>query len=281
MKLFHLAFIDKSALDEIIASGEIAGFAINLLGGIIALIIGLWVAGKIAGALQRVMQKRNADPSLTGFIYSFTGITLKILVVISVLGMIGIQMTSFIAILAAAGLAVGMALSGTLQNFAGGVILLMLKPFKVGEFIEAQGFMGTVNEIQIFNTILTTPDNKKILIPNGGLATNAITNFSARDTRRVQWVFGIAYGDSYAHAKEVISKLIEADDRILADPAPFIALSELNDSSVDITVRAWVKTADFWGVFFDMNEKIYETFGREGINIPFPQMDVHLHQQKQ
>jgi small conductance mechanosensitive channel len=265
-------------LNELAAwSGEfIATFGLKLVGAVLALIIGLWVVSRISRGIRKFMEKRELDPSLRSFLASLLSITLKILVIISVLSMIGIQMTSFIAILAAAGLAIGLALSGTLQNFAGGVLILILKPFKSGDFIEAQGFMGTVSEIQIFNTILTTPDNRTIIIPNGGLATGAVTNFSAKETRRVQWVFGIAYGDSLSKAKKVLLQLIKEDNRILEEPAPFIALSELNDSSVDITVRAWVKSADFWSVFFDMNEKVYDTFEKEGLNIPFPQMDVHL-----
>lgn len=251
-------------------------YGMKLIGAVIALLAGFWVASRIGKGLTRLMEKRELDPSLRSFLKSLTLIVFKILIVISVLGMVGIQMTSFIAILGAAGLAIGLALSGTLQNFAGGVLLLIIKPFKVGDFIEAQSFMGTVNEIQIFNTVLTTPDNKKIIIPNGGLATGAVTNFSAHETRRIEWVFGIGYGERFDKAKSVLIKLIEADDRILKEPAPFIALSGLGDSSVDITVRVWTRLEDFWGTFFDMNEKVYEAFENEGISIPFPQMDVHL-----
>jgi small conductance mechanosensitive channel len=275
MELLNTNLID---LNELAAwSGEfIATFGLRLVGALVALVIGLWVVARISKGFRTLMEKRNLDPSLRGFLGSLISIILKLLVVISILGMVGIQMTSFIAILGAAGLAIGMALSGTLQNFAGGVLILILKPFKAGDFIEAQGFMGTVSDIQIFNTILITPDNKTIIIPNGGLATGAVTNFSAKETRRVQWVFGIAYGDSFPKAKEVLMKLLQDDTRILKEPEPFVALSELNDSSVDITVRAWTKTADFWSVFFDINEKVYDTFGKEGLNIPFPQLDVHI-----
>jgi small conductance mechanosensitive channel len=255
-------------------------YGLRLLTALIVLVIGLWIVGKISRVFGKMMQKREIDKSLQGFLRSLVSILLKVLVFISVLGMLGVQMTSFIAILGAAGLAVGLALSGTLQNFAGGVMILLFKPFKAGDFIDAQGFMGTVAEIQIFNTVLNTPDNKVIIIPNGGLATGSLTNFSKKETRRVDWTFGIAYGDSYQKAREVLNGLIEADERILKDPAPFIALSNLNDSSFDIVVRTWVNAADYWDVFFDMNEKVYETFAKEGINIPFPQMDVHLHQTK-
>ncbi len=255
-------------------------YGLRLFGAIVALIIGFWLIKKFGKALKNIFEKREIEPSLSSFLLSLIVIILKILVVISILGMIGIQMTSFIAILGAAGLAIGMALSGTLQNFAGGVILLLLKPFKVGDFIEAQGFLGSVSEIQIFNTILKTPDNKLIIIPNGPLATNAMTNFSAMPTRRVDWTFGIAYGDSFPKAKSVLEQLLKNDSRVLNEPAPFIVLSSLSDSSVDITVRAWVNSGDYWPVFFEMQEKVYDTFAKEGLNIPFPQMDVHLHQQK-
>lgn len=255
-------------------------YGLRLIGAIIALIIGFWLIKKLSKALKNLFEKREVDPSLSSFLLSLIIIILKILVIISILGMVGIQMTSFIAILGAAGLAIGLALSGTLQNFAGGVILLLLKPFKVGDFIEAQGFLGTVSEILIFNTILKTPDNKLIIIPNGPLANNSLTNFSAMPTRRVDWKFGIAYGDSFPKAKSVLENLLKDDIRVLNDPAPLIVLSSLSDSSVDITVRAWVSSGDYWPVFFETQEKVYDTFSREGINIPFPQMDVHLHQKK-
>jgi small conductance mechanosensitive channel len=251
-----------------------------LLGAIVVLIIGLRVIRWFEKWLAGRMDKKDVDPSLRPFFKSLAGTLLRVLLLISVMSMIGIQMTSFIAILGAAGLAVGLALSGALQNFAGGVMILMFKPFKVGDFITAQDYSGTVNEIQIFNTILKTPDNKTIVIPNGGLSTSSLTNFSVQPTRRVDWTFGIAYGDNFDKAKEVLLNLIEQDDRILKDPAPFIALSELADSSVNIVVRTWVQASDYWSVFFQMNENVYKTFAREGINIPFPQMDVHLHNTK-
>jgi small conductance mechanosensitive channel len=249
----------------------------RLIGAILVLYIGLKIIKWFERWLLKKMEAKNVDPSLRPFFKSLAGTLLRVLLVISVMSMIGIQMTSFIAILGAAGLAVGLALSGALQNFAGGIIILIFKPFKVGDFISAQDYMGTVVEIQIFNTILKTPDHKTIIIPNGGLSTSAMTNFSTQPTRRIDWTFGIAYGDSFDKAKEVILSLIQQDERILKDPAPFVALSELADSSVDIVVRVWVNSADYWGVFFQVNENVYKIFSREGINIPFPQMDVHLH----
>ncbi|MEL7006730.1 MAG: mechanosensitive ion channel domain-containing protein, partial [Bacteroidota bacterium] len=250
-----------------------------LVGAILTLIIGLWVIGLITKAIRKGFDKRGVDPSLAPFLVSLINAILKIMLVISVIGMIGIEMTSFVAILGAAGLAVGLALQGTLQNFAGGVIILILKPFKVGDFIDAAGYTGTVNEIQIFNTILKTPDNKTIIIPNGALANSSMTNFSTEELRRVDFTFGIGYGDDVDKAKSAIQKLIDNDDRILKDPAPFVAVSALADSSVNFVVRVWAQSSDYWGIHFDMNENVYKTFGEEGLNIPFPQMDIHLHKE--
>lgn len=251
-------------------------WGLKLITALVVLIIGLWIIKAITKAMGKKMKKSETDPSLSSFLLSMMGITLKIMLFISVLMMLGIEMTSFIAILGAAGLAVGLALSGTLQNFAGGVMLLLFKPFKVGDFIDAQGYMGVVKEIQIFITILTTPDNKTIIIPNGGLSTGSLTNFSTEPTRRVDFSFGIAYGDDYDKAKAMIEGMFNDDKRVLKDPAYFIGLGELADSSVNITARAWAKAEDYWGVFFDMNEKFYKTADQHGLSIPFPQMDVHL-----
>jgi len=270
---------DLSLLTEMIMDFAVT-YGLKLIGAILALIVGLWVVGKISKSLRKLMEKREVDPALRGFLSTFISIMLKILVIISVLSMVGIQMTSFIAMLGAASLAVGLSLQGSLQNFAGGIIILILKPFRVGDFIDGQGHMGTVEDIQIFNTTLKTVDNKVITIPNGGLANSSITNFSKKETRRVDWTFGIAYGDSYQKARDIIQKLIDADSRIHKDPAPFIRLSSLGDNSVNIVVRVWLNAPDYWEVFFEMNEKVYDSFAKEGINIPFPQMDVHLHQAK-
>lgn len=249
----------------------------KVIGAVVVLIVGLWVVKAIVNGLGKMMTKRDVDPSLQPFLKSLVGALLKVVLIISILSMVGVAVTSFVAILGAAGLAVGLALSGTLQNFAGGVMILIFKPFKVGDVINAQGFTGSVKEIQIFNTILKTPDNKTIIIPNGGLSTGALTNFSTEATRRVDWTIGIGYGDDIAKAEGLIQRLIDADARILKDPETFIAVSELADSSVNFTVRAWVNAGDYWGVFFDMNKNVYNTFNAEGINIPFPQMDVHVH----
>ena len=242
---------------------------------IVTLIIGLWIVKAIVGAIGRTMENRGVDPSLQPFLRNLISTLLKIMLVISVAGMIGIQMTSFIAILGAAGLAVGMALSGTLQNFAGGVMILIFKPFKVGDFVEAQGFAGVIKEIQIFNTIMKTGDNKTVIIPNAPLSSGAMVNYSTEPQRRVDMTFGIGYGDDIDQAKSVIKRLIDADSRILKDPASMVAVKELADSSVNFVVRVWVKAADYWGVFFDMQETVKKEFDKENISIPYPQMDVH------
>ncbi|MEW6997849.1 mechanosensitive ion channel family protein [Colwelliaceae bacterium BS250] len=249
----------------------------KLVSALLVWVVGAWVIKGIMIAINKALAKAKVDESLIPFVRGLSGTLLKVLLIITVLGMVGIEMTSFIAILGAAGLAVGLALSGTLQNFAGGVMILIFKPYKIGDFIDAQGYNGTVSEIQIINTILKTPDNKTIIIPNGGLANGSMTNYSTEPKRRVDWTFGIGYGDDVDHARAVMKKLCDADARILKDPAVFIGVSALADSSVNFAVRAWVNAEDYWGVFFDMNEHIYKTFNTEGLNIPFPQMDVHLH----
>ena len=256
----------------------VVSFGGRLLVAIIVFFIGRWLIKRIINLIVKGMQRRKVEASLFSFTRSMVKITLYFLFIIIIIGILGIETSSFIALFASAGIAIGAALSGTLQNFAGGVMILLFKPFKVGDYIEAQGQSGTVREIQIFNTILATPDNKIIIVPNGGLSTGITENYSKEETRRVDWVFGIAYGDSYDKAKEVIARLLNNDSRILTTPAYFIALNSLGDSSVNIVVRAWVKSPDYWDVFFDMNEKVYKTFTQENINIPFPQMDIHLKQ---
>lgn len=257
-------------------SGYVTEYGLRLLGAIVVLIIGLWIIKILVKSSQRLMIKGQIDVSLSSFLKSLIDILLKVLLIISVMGMMGIQMTSFIALLGAAGLAVGMALSGTLQNFAGGVMILIFKPFKIDDFITAQGYSGVVKEIRIFVTVLTTPDNKTIFIPNGPLSNGSLTNFSTQSQRRVDWSFGIAYGDDFDTAKKMLFDMIKEDKRILSNPEPFVALGELADSSVNITVRAWVNATDYWGVYFDMNENFYKNASKFNLSIPFPQMDVHM-----
>ncbi len=248
----------------------------RFIGAIAFLIIGLWVSKFLVKQAVKIMRKKEVDAGLISFSKSLMSVALKALVIISVMGMVGIEMTSFIAILGAAGLAVGLALQGTLSNFAGGVMILIFKPYRVGDYIEAQGYSGTVKEIQIFNSILATVDNKVVIIPNGGLATGSLINYTMKDTRRVDWTFGVAYGSDYKKVRQIILDIINADERVMHDPEVFIGLSEMADSSVNIVTRVWTKTEDYWGVYFDTNEKIYATFTKEGVEIPFPQMDVHL-----
>ncbi len=257
----------------------VSTYGLKLVGAIITLVLGLWVVKKISEFFDKTLKKKEIDPSLRPFLSSMVNTLLKVFLVVTVLSMMGIEMTSFVAILGAAGLAVGLALSGTLQNFAGGVIILILKPFKVGDFIDAQGYSGSVSSIQIFNTILKTPDNKTIIIPNGGLSTGALTNYSTEPTRRVDWTVGIGYGDDIEKARKILLEILTADERVFKDPAPFIQVSALADSSVNLATRVWVNAGDYWGVFMETNEKIYNEFNKLGINIPFPQMDVHLHKQ--
>ena len=256
-------------------------YAPKLALAIVTLVVGFIVINAFVKFLRKTMTKREVDPSLIPFTASLANVLLKAMVLISVASIVGIETTSFVAVLGAAGLAVGLALQGSLANFAGGVLILMFKPFKVGDVIEAQGFIGIVKGIQIFNTIMNTFDNKKIIIPNGAISSGSITNYSAEDIRRVDMEFGIGYGDDIKKAKEVLASLIAADDRVLSEPAePFIALKELGESSVNFVVRVWANAADYWGIYFDMQEKVKLTFDKEGISIPFPQRDVHLYNEK-
>lgn len=251
-------------------------FGIKILISIAILIIGHWVIKLLKKIIKGTLERHKVEISLALFLNNLCSILLNFILIIAIISVLGVDTSSLVALLASAGLAIGMALSGTLQNFAGGVMIMLFKPFKVGDFIEAQGQQGTVKEIQIFNTIILTLDNKTIYIPNGNLATGILTNYSKQGTRRVDWVFSIAYGDDYDKAKALIIKLFAEDERILKEPAVFVELTKLNSSSVDLVARAWVKSEDYWGVFFSMNEKVYKNFPKEGLNIPFPQMDVHV-----
>lgn len=249
---------------------------LKLLAAVIVLVLGRWVIKMIKKWMANGLMSRHGDATLHSFLSNLVSVVLYFFLIMAVVGILGINTSSLVALLASAGLAVGMSLGGTLQNFAGGVLIIMFRPFKVGDFIAAQGMEGIVSEIQIFNTHLLTTDNKEVILPNGALATGVMTNYSKQETRRVDWLFSIAYGDDYDKAKRVLRGLCDEDTRILKTPEPFVQLSKLNDSSVDITVRAWVNSADYWAVFFSMNEKVYKTFAAEGLNIPFPQMDVHM-----
>ena len=251
-------------------------FGIKLVAAIVVLLLGRWVIKLIKKGMTKVMLRHNTEPSLASFVMSLVSVVLTFFLIMSIVGILGINTSSLVALLASAGLAVGMALSGTLQNFAGGVMIMLFKPFKVGDFIAAQGYEGKVNEIQIFNTHILTPDNKTVILPNGALSTGPVTNFNKETARRVDWTFSISYGDDYDKAKSVLQRLCDADERILKEPKPIIELIKMSDSSVDITVRARVKPEDYWAVYFKMNELVYKTFPQEGLHFPFPQVDVHM-----
>lgn len=251
---------------------------LKIVAAIIVLFLGRWIIRLIKRALTKVMTRRNTEPSLCSFLMSLVSVLLTFFLILAIVGILGINTSSLVALLASAGLAIGMALSGTLQNFAGGVMIMLFKPFKVGDFIAAQGYEGFVNEIQIFNTHVLTTDNKEVILPNGILSTGVMTNFSKQGTRRVDWTFSFAYGDDFDKAKALLRRLCDEDPRIQKSPEPFIELVKLNSSSVDFTVRAWVEASDYWGVYFSMNEKVYKAFSQEGLTIPFPQMDVHVKQ---
>ena len=269
--------LSDDTIDHLIKG--LISFGINL-----AIAIGIAIAGKfiiqfIYRWLHKMLTRRGTDKSLITFILSLVKITLYFILIITVIGIVGIPTSSFLAIFASAGVAIGLALSGTLQNFAGGVLILLLRPYKVGDFIEAQGFSGKVKEIQIFNTIINTPDNKTIVIPNGGLSTGSINNYSMETRRRVSWNIGVAYGTDYAAAKAAILEILHADERVFTDQAPAVNINELADSSVNLIVTAWVETAKYWDLFYDMNEQFYTQLPKKGIEFPFPQMDVHIAKQ--
>ena len=237
--------------------------------------VGRVIIKQISVLIAKVLEKRKIETSVQTFLKSLVKILLNMVLAFAIISKLGVETTSFAALLASAGVAVGMALSGNLSNFAGGLIILVFKPFKVGDYIEGPNANGTVREIQIFHTILTTVDNKVIYVPNGALSSNAITNYSKQETRRAEWVVGVEYGEDFEKVKAVLQRIIDADERILKDPAPMIALGALSASSVDIKVRVWTKSADYWNVYFDMNQVVYDTFNKEGIGFPFPQLTVH------
>ncbi len=248
---------------------------ITLVKALIVFLVGRILINMLNKLVRRILARRQIDPSIRTFASSLVNVVLTILLIVSVVGALGVQTTSFAALLASAGVAIGMALSGNLSNFAGGLVILLFKPYKVGDYIEAQGSGGVVREIQIFHTVLTTPDNKAVYIPNGSLSSGMVTNFSREQTRRVDWVFGVEYGSDFEQVKQCLLRILEADDRILKDPQPFIVLGALADSSVNLTVRVWVKSANYWDVYFQTIETVYTTFNKEGIGFPFPQLTVH------
>lgn len=263
----------EHVLEKLITWGIETGKA--LIAAILIYVIGRFIIKQINTLLAKILQKRKLEISVQTFLKSLVNLLLNLVLAFAIISKLGVETTSLAAILASAGVAIGMALSGNLSNFAGGLIVLVFKPFKVGDYIESSQANGTVKEIQIFHTILTTLDNRIIYVPNGALSGNAIINYSRQETRRAEWVFGVEYGEDYERVKAVLERIIEADPRILKTPAPFIGLSSLSASSVDIKVRAWAKTEDYWDVYFDMNKIVYDTFNKEGIGFPFPQLTVH------
>ena len=247
----------------------------SLLLALVIFVVGRYAIKFINRLVARMLEKRNVEPTVQSFLKSFVNITLIMLLIIMVVGTLGVNTTSLAALLASAGLAVGMALSGNLQNLAGGIILLFLKPFKIGDFIEVQGVSGIVKAIQIFHTILTTTDNKQLYIPNGALSSGNITNYTKNDLRRVDFTISVEYGTETEKVKEVTLELLKQDERIMQEPAPFIAVKELASSSVDFVLRVWTTAPEYWNVFFDTNERIYKEFNKQGIKFPFPQIQVH------
>lgn len=254
-------------------------FLLNLAAAIVIYIVGKWLAKVISNGIEKLMIKGKVDVALAGFTKHIVHAVILIFTIIAAISRLGVQTTSFIAVLGAAGLAVGLALQGTLSNFAAGVMLILFKPFKIGDFIEGGGVLGTVKEIQIFNTILASPDNRKIILPNSKVSGDTITNFSAIDSRRIDMVFGISYADDMKKARDVLTEVVTSDPRVLKDPAPVVAVSELGDSSVNLVCRPWVKPSDYWGVYFDVTQKSKEALEANGLSIPFPQRDIHVYQE--
>ena len=265
----HTEQIIEKLIDLCISAGK------NILIAIVVYFVGRFLISLLQRLMANMLERRKVEVSIQIFLKSTVSILLNVLLIISVVGALGINTTSFAALLASAGVAIGMALSGNLQNFAGGLIILFFKPYKVGDWIEAQGVSGSVTAIQIMHTIVTTADNKVVYIPNGAMSSGVITNYSRMDTRRVEWIVGVDYGEDIDKVKGVVESLIQNDSRILKDPAPIVALHALDASSVNVTIRVWVANKDYWDVYFEMNKKIYEEFNRQGINFPFPPLTIH------
>lgn len=273
-KFIGLSWHDKA---NVILDGAV-DVGLKLIAAIAVFIIGRWLIKRIDRLIDRIFTRREVDTSLNTFIRNMLRIISWLILLMIVISILGIKTTSFVAVLASAGFAIGMALSGTLQNFAGGVMILLLKPFRTGDYIAAQGYEGTVKEIKLFNTAIVTSDNKTIIVPNGGLSTSIVNNFSEAGTRRVEWLFGIANGESYDTAKCVLKTLLDQEKRILEKPPYFIALSSIDASIITIVVRAWTNSSDFWDVYYSMNEKVYKIFPEHGLTPPANQIDVRLTQ---
>ena len=269
IKSGHADLIIDKLVELSISAGK------NILMAVVVYIVGRFLISLIQKLLANMLSRRKVEISIQTFLKSMVNILLNVLLIISVVGALGVSTTSFAALLASAGVAIGMALSGNLQNFAGGLIILFFKPYKVGDWIEAQGTSGSVTAIQIMHTIVTTADNKVVYIPNGAMSSGVITNYSRMETRRVDWTVGVDYGEDIDKVKRIVEGLIAADSRILQTPAPVIALQALDASSVNVTIRVWVPNAEYWDVYFEMNKKIYDEFNKQGIDFPFPQLTIH------
>ncbi|MBP3682742.1 MAG: mechanosensitive ion channel family protein [Rikenellaceae bacterium] len=238
--------------------------------------VGRWLIGRLVKIVNKVCEKRGVEISLQQFFKNMIKVVLYICLALTVIGILGIDTTSLIAMFASASLAIGMALSGTMQNFAGGVMILLLRPYRIGDYVEAQGQAGTIKEISLFNTVITTVDNKTIYVPNSSISTGIINNYSQAATRRVDWNITISYGDDVEVARRVLIEMMNSDKRVKQDPAPVVYLTSLGDSAVNISARAWVDNADYWGVYFDLNERIYNELPKHGLHFPFPQLSVHV-----
>lgn len=260
--------------------GMLAVYGIRIIAAAAILIIGIWVAKLFRKITKNILKKRDMDPTLGSFVGSLIYYAMIVFVVLAALAQLGIQTTSFIAVIGAAGLAIGLALQGSLANFAAGFLIIIFRPFKVGDYIEGAGTAGTVEEINILSTQLITPDNKTVIVPNSNMTSSNIVNYSTKGTRRVDMVIGIGYEDDIDKAKKILQEIIEEDDRVLKEPEPLIALAELGDSSVNFYVRPWTKADDYWSFLFETTEKVKKRFDNEGISIPYPQRDIHLYEHK-
>ena len=256
-------------------------YGLRILAAVAIFIVGRWVARGFKGLAVRALTKANVDETLISFLGNLTYVTLLVFVIIAAVNQLGVQTTSFIAILGAAGLAVGLALQGSLANFAAGVLMIIFRPFRVGDYVEGGGTAGIVEEIQIFTTKLRTPDNKAIIVPNAKITGDNIVNYSVKDSRRMDMIVGVSYDDDYDQVKAVLEDILNKDGRILEEPAPKIGILEFGDNSVNFAFRPWVKTAEYWDVYFDLTEAIKKRFDEEGISIPYPQRDVHLFEHKE
>ncbi len=268
-----IEFLKQNGID----STTVVTFGKNVVIALVIFYVGRVVINVIVRGLRGMMQRQEVDKTLETFVCNLVRIVLLVVVIIAAIGALGVQTTSLIAIFGAAGLAVGLALQGSLSNFAAGVLIVLFRPYRVGDYIEAAGIAGTVEQVQILTTVLATPDNKQIIVPNSQVMNSVITNYSAKDKRRVDMVVGVSYSDDLDKVRAILEELVAADDRILDDPPHKIAVQALADSSVNFVVRPWVRTSDYWGVWFDLTEAIKKRFDKEGVSIPFPQQDVHLH----